>query len=51
MVVKLLAYGAYNVAVIIMDRAGAPSNVVFFLVLYFIFTALEVAFLYRKISS
>lgn len=50
MVVKFIAYGVFNFIVILEDRAGAAGNVAFFMVLYLLFTALEVAFLYRKIS-
>ena len=51
MALKLLVYGAYNFFMIIDDRKGAVSNVVWFMTLYFIFTALEIAFLYQKISK
>src|SRR5688572_23306152 len=51
MAVKLLAYGAYNFFMIMEDRAGAVYNVVWFMTLYFIFTALEIGFLYQKISK
>ena len=50
MAVKLVAYFAYNLIVILEDRKGAVVNVVYFLVVYAIFTVLEIAFLYRKIS-
>ena len=50
MMVKLIAYGVYVVLMIIDDKAGANQNVVFFLVLYVLFTALEVGFLHRKIA-
>ena len=50
MVVKLLAYGAYNFFMIIDDEAGAVSNVSWFMLLYLIFTLLEIVFLYKKIS-
>jgi hypothetical protein len=50
MSVKLLAYGAYNFIVILQDRPGAGANVVFFMIAYGLFTALEIAFLYRKIT-
>ena len=50
MVVKLLAYGAYNFFMIIDDEAGAVSNVSWFMLLYLIFTLLEIVFLYNKIS-
>ena len=51
MVVKLIAYLAYNLVMVLEDRAGALANVSFFLVLYVIFTILEVAFLYQKITQ
>ena len=51
MVVKLLAYCAYNLVMVLSDRASAIENVVFFMVVYFVFTFLEIAFLYRKISA
>jgi hypothetical protein len=50
MTVKLLAYGIYNVFVVLQDKAGATANVVFFMVVYAIFTFLEITFLYRRIS-
>ena len=50
MVVKLAAYLAYNLFVVLEDRAGATLNVVFFLGVYVVFTTLEIAFLYRKIT-
>jgi hypothetical protein len=50
MTVKLLAYGAYNVVVVLQDKAGATANVVFFMAVYAIFTILEISFLYRRIS-
>lgn len=50
MVIKLLAYAAYILAMILLHREGAVANVVFFLVTYFIFTFLEVVFLYPKIN-
>jgi hypothetical protein len=50
MTVKLLAYGVYNVFVVLQDKAGATANVVFFMAVYAIFTFLEITFLYRRIS-
>ena len=50
MAVKFIAYGVFNVIVIREDPAGAASNVAFFIFSYLVFTALEVVFLYRKIS-
>jgi drug/metabolite transporter (DMT)-like permease len=51
MAVKLLAYGAYVVLMIDDDKAGANRNAIFFLILYVVFTAVEVAFLHHKISG
>ncbi len=51
MVVKLLGFLAYNVIMVLDYRAGSVPNVLYFLLLYFIFTAVEIAFLYRKISA
>jgi len=51
MVVKVLAYGAYSYFMIMSDEHGARINVAFFLLSYLIFTATEIAFLYRRISS
>jgi hypothetical protein len=50
MVVKLLAYGAYNFFIVIEDQSAAIPNVVWFMIVYFVFTVVEIAFLYRKIS-
>jgi hypothetical protein len=50
MAVKFLAFGAYNAVMILMDETGAVANVIFFLLIYVLFTALEIAFLYRKVS-
>src|SRR5690348_13438402 len=50
MVLKLLACLAYILMIVRKDPTGAVSNASFFIVLYAIFTALEVAFLYRKIN-
>ncbi len=47
---KLLAYGVYLGIVIWRDRPGAIENVVFFMIAYIIFTALEVVFLWRKVN-
>ncbi|HEX8041007.1 MAG TPA: hypothetical protein VF490_17765 [Chryseosolibacter sp.] len=51
MVVKLLGFLAYNVIIVIEDPAGAVGNVLYFLLLYFIFTAVEIGLLYRKIAG
>ncbi|MBL0742157.1 hypothetical protein [Chryseolinea lacunae] len=51
MVVKFIAYGAYIFIVILEDKPGAVLNVMFFMCVYFGFTALEIGFLYRRITS
>lgn len=51
MAVKLIAYGVYVVLMILEDKPGANGNVLFFLLLYVMFTTLEVAFLHRKIAG
>jgi hypothetical protein len=48
MVVKILAFGAYAFFIVLEDRAGATYNIVFFLICYFIFTVLEIGFLFQK---
>lgn len=50
MVIKLIAFLTYNMIMVFEDRAGAVPNVLFFLSLYVLFTALEVIFLYRRIN-
>lgn len=51
MVVKFLAYGCYVFIILFLDRPGGASNVVFFLLIYGVFTVLEISFLYRRISE
>lgn len=51
MALKVLAYGAYNLVMILRDKASAVENVVFFMATYFIFTVLEIGFLHRKITT
>jgi hypothetical protein len=50
MVIKLLAYCAYNIVIILRDRENAGINVGFFLIAYLLLTTLELAFLYRRIG-
>lgn len=50
LVIKIVAYAGYCLAIAVKDRDNAGGNVIFFLVTYFIFTALEVTFLYRQTS-
>jgi hypothetical protein len=49
-VLKLIAYSAFNLAIVLKDPAHAKGNVVFFLITYIVFTTLEIGFLYRKIN-
>lgn len=49
--VKLLAYGSYLGFVAYSDAEGAGLNVVFFMVVYVIFTAMEVGFLWRRFNA
>lgn len=51
MVVKVIAYCVYNLMMVLKDKPSAFNNVIFFMVTYFIFTALEIGFLYHKISG
>lgn len=51
MVLKLLGYAAFGLVIILSDRGGAASNAALFIITYLMFTALEVAFLYRKIRG
>lgn len=48
---KLLGYGAFGLIIILSDREGAASNAALFIITYLAYTALEVAFLYRKIRG
>jgi hypothetical protein len=50
MVVKLIAYGAYMFVVVTSQTEKAAADVVFFMVVYFIFTAIEIGFLYRHVN-
>jgi hypothetical protein len=50
-VVKLIAFLAYNVVILIKDNSQAFVNVTVFLICYLAFTALEIVFLYRHINS
>lgn len=50
MAFKLLVYGGFVLAIVLSDAPGAVSNVIYFLCVYTLMTALEVGFLYHKIS-
>lgn len=51
MTVKLIAYAGFMIFIIMKDREGARLNVITFLFIYLLFTALEIAFLYRRVNS
>lgn len=51
MALKLIACLAYCIFMILEDRQGAVPNVLYFMAIYFVLTALEIGFLYRKISD
>lgn len=48
--IKLVAYAGFMIFVILKNRGGAAANVVFFMIVYFLFTLVEVAFLYRSVN-
>ena len=50
LVLKLLAYAVYCLIMIVMDPTGATANVVFFMILYLVYTIIEVIFLYPRIT-
>ena len=49
-VLKILAYCGFCLWMVMADKAAAALNLTFFLLAYFAFTALEVGFLYARIS-
>jgi hypothetical protein len=51
MAVKLLAALAFCFFMISRDKASAVGNIVFFMCTYFLFTAIEIGFLYHRISG
>lgn len=51
MAIKLVAYAVFMIFVISRNRDGATPNVVFFMIVYLLFTIAEVAFLYRKVNQ
>jgi hypothetical protein len=50
-VIKIIAACAFTAVLIVLDRAHAKSNVVFLLVIYAVFTAIEVGFLLHAVRS
>ena len=51
MVVKLIAYGTYMFVIVTSQTENAVYDVPFFMVVYFIFTAIEIGFLYRHVNQ
>jgi hypothetical protein len=51
MVVKLIAYGAYLFVVVTAQTEKTVADVAFFMAVYFIFTAIEIGFLYRQVNQ
>lgn len=50
LVVKIIASAAY-LFVMVIGLADPARDVVFFMAVYFVFTALEIGFLYRKVTG
>lgn len=50
MVIKLIAYGAYLFIVVTSQTEKTVYDVAVFMVVYFIFTAIEIGFLYRQVN-
>lgn len=50
-VLRILFFGAFIFAVIFLDRPGAPKNALFFLICYFLFTAMEVWAIFHELRS
>lgn len=51
MALKILAYAVFIGLIILKDPSGAPANVTFFILAYGVFTSLEIAFLYHRITG
>jgi hypothetical protein len=47
---KLLVFLGFNIFMAVKNKAEAKYNVLFFLVSYILFTAVEIAFLYHRIN-
>lgn len=48
---KLVAGGGFIFVLILLDRQASQANAVVFMSAYFLFTALEVGFLYQKFNN
>jgi hypothetical protein len=51
LVIKLIAYAAYNIIVVVYDRPNAAANVAAFMLIYLILTTIELVLLYKKVDS
>ncbi len=49
-VLKMIGYGAFILVIIFRDREGAVANALLFMVVYVLFTAFEVGFLFKKVN-
>lgn len=50
MALKLIGYGAYLFIVVRSQPQDVAGNIVFFMGVYFVFTAIEIGFLYQQIN-
>jgi hypothetical protein len=50
LVIRLIAFGAYIFLMVQNQPEQAQENTIFFLVVYAIFTSLEIGFLYRQVN-
>jgi hypothetical protein len=48
--IKLIAYGVYIFLIVRSRPEQAMQNVVVFMIVYFLFTAIEIGFLYRQVN-
>lgn len=51
LVLRFLLFAGFMLVIILLDKPGATYNALFFMITYVMFTAAEVAFLYRKVMS
>lgn len=48
--IKLIAYGVYVFLIVRNHPEQAMQNIVVFMIIYFLFTAIEIGFLYRQVN-
>ena len=51
MTVKLIAYGAYVFLMVRNQPEQATANIAIFMIVYFLFTFIEIGFLYREVNQ